>query len=176
MTARALHLSFAFALAVLPAAAVAAPETHAVKVSETKATVGAKGKTSVTLVGKNGWHLNEEFPVALKLAPGAGVTVDKAKLDRKDLAASTKDSARFDVAFTASEPGRKTIDAEATFAVCQEEACKPVKEKVVLALDVAPAAVATPPAAAPAKGKTKGKGKAPAREGDVGPNGSVLRE
>jgi hypothetical protein len=119
--------------------AARADDTYEVKASEAKATVGAKGKASVTVVGKNGWHLNEEFPVSLKLTPGAGVAVEKPKLGRKDLAESTKERARFDVAFTASEAGKRTIDAEASFAVCQESACKPVKEKVVLAVEVAPA-------------------------------------
>jgi hypothetical protein len=158
MFVRAMQLSLASALAFLVAAPAFAGDVHEVRASQAKATVGAKGSTSVTLAGKNGWHLNEEFPIQLKLTPGAGVTVDKGLLGRKDLAESTKESARFDVAFTANEAGAKTIDAEAHFAVCQASSCRPVTEKVVLALDVA--AAAPPPAAAPAPApepETKGK-------------------
>jgi hypothetical protein len=124
----------------LLAAAVSLACASPARAGEAKATAGAKGKASVVLMSKNGWHVNEQAPVKLKLKPGAGVAIDKPALNRKDLAASTKDSARFDVAFTAAEPGKKTIDAEASFVICQDTACKPItNHKVVIALDVAPA-------------------------------------
>lgn len=122
----------------LSTTAVHAGELHDVTAPEVKATVGAKSKASVVLTGKKGWHLNEQAPVKLTVTPPAGVTVDKPKLARKDLAEDTKDRARFDIAFTAAEPGKKTIDAEASFVICQEQACKPVKEKVSVVVDVAP--------------------------------------
>jgi hypothetical protein len=142
MSLRAPLLSLAVAAAsgfVLSArqATAADQKNYEVTTSPAKAAVGAKGKTAVVLTAKNGWHLNEEFPVSLKLVPGAGVAVDKPKLVRKDLAESTKDRARFDVAFTASEAGQRTIEAEASFAVCQADACHPVKQKVVVAVEVA---------------------------------------
>jgi hypothetical protein len=159
MFARALQLSLASTLACFVALPAFAGDVHEVRAALAKATVGTKATTSVTLAGKNGWHLNEEFPIQLKLTPAAGVTVEKGLLGRKDLAESTKENARFDVAFTANEPGAKTIDAEAHFAVCQATSCRPVTEKVVLALEVAPAA--PPPApAAPAAPAPKAKGKA----------------
>jgi hypothetical protein len=127
----------AAALALLTAAPLQAGDLHDVTAAGAKATVGAKGKASVTLSAKNGWKLNEQAPVTLKLTPGTGVAVDKPKLARPDLAAVSKESARFDVAFTATEPGKKTIEAEARFVICQESACKPVSQKVTVAVDVA---------------------------------------
>jgi hypothetical protein len=112
-----------------------AGELHEVKAADAKAVVGAKTKTSLTLVAKKGWHVNEQAPITVKLAPGPGLTVDKNRLTRADLVEKTQDQARFDVGFVATEPGKKTIDAEASFVICQETACKPVKEKVVLAVD-----------------------------------------
>jgi hypothetical protein len=163
MSARALQLSLASTLACLVALPAFAGDFQEVRTAPAKATVGNKATTSVTLAGKNGWHLNEEFPIQLKLTPTSGVTVEKGLLGRKDLAESNKESARFEVAFTASEAGAKTIDAEAHFAVCQASSCRPVTEKVVLALDVAPAApppAAAAPAPEPAAPKAKGKAKA----------------
>jgi len=61
---------------------------------------------------------------------------------RADLAASTKESARFDVAFEAAEAGAKVISAEARFVICQETACKPVKETLALNIEVGAAAPA----------------------------------
>jgi hypothetical protein len=125
---------------VLGASAQArAEETYELKKSDVKATVGAKSTTSLTIAAKSGWHVNEEAPVWLKLLPEPGISVDKPKLNRPDLAQSTKDLARFDFAFTASEPGKKTINAEASFVMCQATTCKPVKEKLAFAVDVAPA-------------------------------------
>jgi DsbC/DsbD-like thiol-disulfide interchange protein len=102
-----------------------------------KASAGVKVTASVIIASTNGWHLNEEAPMTVKLSPGAGVTVEKSKLGRADAAEKTKDKARFDVPFTAGESGAKTIDAEASFVICQETACKPVKAKLALAIDVA---------------------------------------
>jgi len=112
---------------------------YELKKSDVKATVGARGTTSLTIAARSGWHVNDAGPLSLKLLPGPGISVDKPRLDRPDLAQSTKDLARFDVAFTASEPGKKTINAEAVFVMCQASTCKPVKEKVAFAVDVAPA-------------------------------------
>ena len=139
MFTRASQFSVAAALAVAFSAPAFAAETYDVSAAEAKATVGAKATASVVLAGKNGWHLNEEFPISLVLKPGAGVSIEKKLLGRKDLAESTQEKARFDVAFTASEPGKKTINAEAVFVMCQSTTCKPVREKVAFAVDVAPA-------------------------------------
>jgi hypothetical protein len=117
-----------------------AEDIYELKKSDVKATVGAKATTSLTIAARSGWHVNEEAPLSLKLQPDAGITIEKLKLGRADLAQSTKDLARFDVAFTGTEPGKKIINGEASFVMCQASTCKPVKEKVALAVElVAPA-------------------------------------
>jgi len=121
-----------------------AEEIYEIKKSEVKATVGAKSTTSLTIAAKSGWHLNEAGPLSLTLVPAPGISVDKPRLLRADLAESTKEQARFDVAFTASEPGQKTINAEAYFVMCQATTCKPVKEKLAFAVDVAAPGKAAP--------------------------------
>jgi len=90
----------------------------------------------VTITAKNGWHLNAEAPLALKLAPAPGVTVDKEKLARADLTMSTLATARFEVGVTSGESGKKTVQAEASFVLCQEDSCRPVKEKISFDVDV----------------------------------------
>ena len=123
-------------LGLLLATPVFAGELHDVTPAPGKTKAGTPGKASVTLTTKNGWKLNAEAPMSLKLAPAPGVTVDKAKFTRKDLALSTTDKARFDIGFQADAPGTKSIEAEANFVICQESACKPVKETVTVQLDV----------------------------------------
>lgn len=117
-------------------ARASAEEIYELKKSEVKAPVGAKATTSLTIAAKSGWHVNEEAPLSLKLQPDPGITIEKPKLSRADLAQSTKDLARFDVAFTGTEPGKKTINGEASFVMCQASTCKPVREKVALAVEV----------------------------------------
>jgi hypothetical protein len=135
----------------------AEPQLYEIAKTEPKVAVGAKGAASVTIATKNGWHVNPDAPITLALTPPAGVTIAKTKLVRADLAASTQVSARFDVPFEATEAGSKVIGVEAHFVICQETACKPVKETLSLNIDV------TPPAAAPAAQKTKGKAKGKAK-------------
>jgi hypothetical protein len=135
----------ALALLLMSGSQARAEDIYEVRKSDAKAAVGVKATTSVTIAAKGGWHVNAEAPVSLKLLPDPGIAVVKPKLTRADLAKSTDDLAQFDVAFTASEPGRKTINAECSFVMCQATTCKPVKEKIALAVDVAPAGA--PPAA-----------------------------
>ena len=130
--------------------ALAADESYDVKAKAAKATVGEKATASVTIASKKGWHLNAEAPLTLKLSPGPGVTVDRPKLTRADLAASSENSARFDVLLAASNPGTSEIAAEAGFVLCQESECRPVKEKLVIGVDALPA---KPAADKPAKAK-----------------------
>jgi DsbC/DsbD-like thiol-disulfide interchange protein len=143
------RLTFALTLALMTtavAAAQAEEKLHEVTAAPGKAVAGGKGQVSVTLAAKNGWKLNAEAPMSLKLSPGAGLTVDKPKLGRKDLASNDGHAARFDVPFAATEAGQKSIDAEAAYVICQESACKQVKEKVTVAVDVGAAGKPAKPA------------------------------
>jgi len=120
--------------------ATAADALYEIKKTEPKVAVGATATASLTITAKSGWHVNAEAPITVALTPPAGVTLQKAKLTRADLASSSLESARFDIPVSATEAGKKTINAEARFVLCQEQACKPVKETLALALDITPAA------------------------------------
>ena len=136
---------FLFAITLLSFGAgvsAAADALYEIKKTEPKVAVGGTATASLTIQAKAGWHVNAEAPITVALTPPAGVTVQKAKLTRADLAQSSQESARFDIPVSATEAGKKTINAEARFVLCQEQACKPVKETLALALDVAPAVAA----------------------------------
>ena len=105
---------------------------------------------SVTVQGKNGWHVNGEAPISISLKAEPGVELPRSKMTRADLAQSSPQSARFEIPYSASAAGKKTITAEARFVMCQEQACKPARETVALEIDVA-APAASPPAAAKKK-------------------------
>jgi hypothetical protein len=142
----ALLASLATTLLAVGSATAASDALYEIKKTEPKVAVGATATASLTITAKAGWHVNGEAPITVALTAPAGVTLQKAKLTRADLAQSTKDAARFDIPVSATEPGKKTINAEARFVLCQEQACKPVKETLALALEItAPEAVAAKP-------------------------------
>ena len=131
-------MSFVLAAGVAPAA----DALYEIKKTEPKVAVGATATASLTITAKAGWHVNDEAPITVALTAPAGVTLPKAKLTRADLAQSTKETARFDIPVSATEAGKKTINAEARFVLCQEQACKPVKETLAFDVDITPAVAA----------------------------------
>jgi hypothetical protein len=140
-----MKLTLSFTSAVLAAAVMfpglarADAKLYEIKKTEPKVATGTKGTASLTIATKGGWHMNAEAPISLTLSQPAGISLPKPKFARADLAASTKESARFDIPFEATEAGPKVINAEAHFVICQESACKPVKETLALNIDVTPA-------------------------------------
>ena len=157
-------LAFSIALPALAAtsiwvgpAAYADAPTHEIRKTEPKVAAGGQAKASLTIAAKNGWHVNAEAPITVSLkSSDSGLTVAKEKMTRADLAESTQTSARFDIALTCAADtaaGPKTINAEAKFVMCQESACKPVKETLALAIEVTPATLAG--GKKPGKTKTK---------------------
>lgn len=161
--------TLALAAASLQTLALAAPgraesDMYDLKTAETRVAPGAKGSTSVTIAAKGGWHVNmePESPFKMTLSPDKGVEVTKAALGRADLAVKNEQAPRMDIAFTApAEAGKKTINAELRFIMCQATACKPVKEKLALAVEVAAAPPATPTGPA---GKDTKKSDAPPKK------------
>ncbi len=132
---RILLASIGIAISIATVATSAqAGELWDVTAADAKVAVGKKGTAMVTISSKNGWHLNEEAPMTVKLTPAAGVSIDKPKLTRADAVARTKETARFAVALTAAEAGSTTIEADARFVICQDTACKPVSEKITVAV------------------------------------------
>jgi hypothetical protein len=131
---------FTCGLTVEATSARAADALYEITQKTPKVAVGATATASLTIKAKSGWHVNAEAPINLALTAPAGLSLKKSKLTRADLAATSVDSARFDIPISATEPGKKSIAAEARFVICQESACKPVKETLALAVDVTPAA------------------------------------
>lgn len=143
------RLAFATALAFLAFDGSAMAGDYSVKTSEMKVQANTRGVSPVVITASGGWHLNEQAPLWLKLSAPEGLTLGKAKLERPDLTENTKDRARFDVAVTASgSPGKRTLDGEAFFVLCQEQACRPITTKISVPVEVV--AAAAPPAAKPA--------------------------
>jgi hypothetical protein len=139
-------------LVMAGATARATDDAYEIKPSPVKATLGEKATAAVAIATKKGWHLNAEAPLTLRLTPGPGITVEKTRLVRADLAASTDSSARFEVALVAAKAGHGEVQAEAGFVICQETLCRPIKETVVIGVE---ASLPGAPAKQPAKSRKK---------------------
>jgi hypothetical protein len=143
----------AFAICLLlPSLGLGADDTYEIAKRDAAAPVGTKATASVTITSKQGWHLNHDAPLTLKLSPTPGVALDKPKLGRSDLTRSTESEARFEVALTLTEPGRKLIEAEAGFVLCRQDSCRPIREKLTLTAEAsAPQPAKKTPASSRAK-------------------------
>jgi len=119
---------------VCPAAALAADADYAVDSKDAIVTVGERGKARVTISARGGWHLKAEAPLTLNLSPAKGLAVDKRMLERADLALRNDTTAIWVVGVVASGPGKKAIAAEAGFEICLKDVCRPIKEKIKLAV------------------------------------------
>lgn len=98
--------------------------------------IGEATHFSIGLKGRDGWHINTEFPLRIELqAPGA-LGLGKDTFERGDAASFADASARFDVPFKPAEAGSHEVLANVSFAMCTDENCILEERKLALALQV----------------------------------------
>jgi len=125
-------------------AAAAAPATGPPKFSDTafelsleapKAPVkaGQAGALDVVLVAKAPFHVNDKYPIKLKLKETPGVKYQSLVVG-KDAAKVEAMKAVMPVSFTPDAAGKRTVAGQFAFSVCTEDKC--LMEKRDLALDV----------------------------------------
>ena len=85
--------------------------------------VGDAGRVDVRLTGRNGYHVNQEYPIELTLAPPEGLKLAKAKLVRADAATFEEAQAIFGVSLTPESAGRKALRGTLNFSVCNPQNC-----------------------------------------------------
>jgi hypothetical protein len=134
-------ISLFFALPALPALAQqgerATMASYVLKVEAPPAKKGQKAVAKVKITPAAGYHMNKEYPTSLVLnSVPAGVLVEKMKMTAKDAAKWEETEGVFDVAYTASETGKKTVTGEIKFAVCSANTCDPKKSNVSFDIDV----------------------------------------
>ena len=99
-------------------------------VSPPDAKAGVAGTAVVKIVPKEPWHINLDFPTSLKLTAPETLAVANADLKKGDLAKLEDTGCEYNVDFTPSAAGDHTVSGTFKFAVCKDEACVPVSEKV----------------------------------------------
>lgn len=102
----------------------------------TSVSLNGEATAKVVLTPTSGYHVNKDFPIALKVKAPAGVEVVKADQVKADAAAFGENGATFEVKFTSKEAGSKAFEATFKFAVCTETTCDPKKEKLAWNVDV----------------------------------------
>jgi hypothetical protein len=86
---------------------------------------GAESSLSIVLTPKGAFHVNEEYPIRVRLTAPPVVGLVKAALEKNDATEFSKQRARFDVPFVATQAGSSKVRAVVSFAVCTDENCIP---------------------------------------------------
>jgi pyruvate/2-oxoglutarate dehydrogenase complex dihydrolipoamide acyltransferase (E2) component len=132
------------AVAAAPADSTSAAPTGAAKFTDTgfdlsleapKASVkaGQPGSVEVVLAAKAPFHVNDKYPIKLKLKETPGVKYDNLVIG-KDAVKLEPMKAVMPVSFTAAAAGKHTVAGQFAFSVCTEDKC--LMEKRDLVLDV----------------------------------------
>lgn len=94
---------------------------------------GQPGNVEVVLLAKAPFHVNDKYPIKLKLKETSGLKFDNLTLG-KDAVKLEPQRATLPVAFTPERAGKFTVAGQFAFSVCTDDKC--LMEKRDLALDV----------------------------------------
>lgn len=100
--------------------------------------VASEGRVDLRLTGRNGYHVNQEYPIELTLQPPAGVKLAKAKLVRADASAFEEAQAVFPIALTPEAAGRKALRGTLNFSVCNPQNCLLERQDVAVEFEAVP--------------------------------------
>lgn len=101
-----------------------------------KAPAGREALAKVRVEPRSPWHINTEFPVALRIEGTAGVTIDVPRQRKDDAERFDDDGLVFALPFTPTTDGPKKIAGEVDFAVCGGAACAPETVPVNFTVEV----------------------------------------
>ncbi len=140
---RALLLSFLVAL-VLPAGArgadVGGEAARSYRIETEGSTRelanGASGKLLLAIVPLNGTHVHPAAPLKIALSGTPGLKLSKDTLGHKDAIDPKAEGPRFEVPFTAAQPGAQEARARVDFFICSDEWCVKQSRDVTIPVDV----------------------------------------
>ncbi len=99
-------------------------------------TNGELGQFAIQIRPKGEFHMNDEYPTMVTVRQVENVEFPKSELEKGDAAEWERQSARFDVPFTASAAGEYTVVCDVSFAVCTDENCIPEERTLAVNLPV----------------------------------------
>jgi hypothetical protein len=97
---------------------------------------GSLGNLVIELESRGEYHINQDYPTKITVAPATGLSVPKATLAKADAAVFEERKAKFEVPFMAEAAGSYRVLAKVAFAVCTEQTCVPDERNLALAINV----------------------------------------
>ncbi len=94
--------------------------------------VGKAGELQIQLEGRGDWHVNQDYPIRVKIAADEGLSVHKAELVRADAKRFDEQQVEFLAHVQPSAAGEHGVECEVSFAMCTEENC--IREKRTVAM------------------------------------------
>jgi hypothetical protein len=114
-----------------------ADTAYVVKLETPPGKKAQKGVVKIHVSPGTGFHVNKDYPTAMTLSTvPSGVLVEKLKQTAKDAVKLEEDGIDFEVAYTASDAGKKVFAADLKFAVCSKSSCDPKRESLNFTVDV----------------------------------------
>ncbi len=101
-----------------------------------KAAPGKESLAKVHVEPRSPWHMNTEFPVALRVEAPNGVELVEAKQRKDDAERFDDDGLVFALPFTPTTKGPMRLTGEVDFAVCGDAACAPETVPVDFVVEV----------------------------------------
>jgi hypothetical protein len=106
---------------------------------------GERGAAVITLTARDGFHVNEEYPLSFRPAAVPELGLDKERYGKVDglvlepCEAGGKDActAKLPVAFTPTASGTLTLAGTLAFSVCNPEKCLIEQAELGVPIDVA---------------------------------------
>lgn len=100
--------------------------------------IATLGRVEVRLTGRNGYHVNEEYPIELTLQPTEGVKLAKTRLERGDATQFAQAGAVLPIALTPEAAGRKALHGTLNFSVCNPQNCLLERQDVAVEIEAVP--------------------------------------
>lgn len=107
-----------------------AAKNYVVKITPGDAQAGQPAKSVIEVTPTAGYKMNLDFPSRLALDTPTGATLGKTELGQGDVEI-TEAALRFTVDYTPDEAGKLDLAGAADFSVCNENACKLVRDEKV---------------------------------------------
>jgi hypothetical protein len=96
---------------------------------------GEVGQFAIELTGRDGWHVNMEYPTVVQLE-GEGLSFPSPRLERAQAAQFAEERVRFDVPFTAGAGHHELSRARGVRGVQSPSRACPRSRTLAIALDV----------------------------------------
>ena len=92
--------------------------------------IGREALVSVSLKALAPWHVNLDYPTSFELGAPPQVQIGREVFEKRHASRLDEDGFEYQVGVTATTAGEKDFRGVLTFAVCEEEACVPVKQDI----------------------------------------------